>query len=176
MDVDGVDVPPPCKRFVDMKLPKPVLDKLAEKGITRPTPIQMQGLTVALAGRDLIGIAFTGSGKTLTFGLPMVVAALEEELRMPLVGGEGPIGIVLAPSRELAKQTHEVVSEFCDAATEHFRGLRRDGTVRPGEGAAHLALEDRRREVPGEGRDVHGGSFRFVSFRFVFHPTLGFNV
>ena len=50
----------------------------------------MQGLPVALAGRDMIGIAFTGSGKTLTFSLPLVMAALEEELRMPLVAGEGP--------------------------------------------------------------------------------------
>ena len=68
----------------------------------------------ALSGRDLIGIAFTGSGKTLTFGLPLVTIALEEELRMPLVPGEGPAGIILAPSRELVRQTYEVVTEFCD--------------------------------------------------------------
>jgi ATP-dependent RNA helicase DDX41 len=68
----------------------------------------------ALAGRDLIGIAFTGSGKTLTFGLPLVTIALEEELRLPLIPGEGPVGIILAPSRELVRQTYEVVNEFCD--------------------------------------------------------------
>ena len=68
----------------------------------------------ALAGRDLIGIAFTGSGKTLTFGLPLVTVALEEELRMPLTPGEGPVGIILAPSRELVRQTYEVVMEFSD--------------------------------------------------------------
>ena len=62
----------------------------------------------------MIGIAFTGSGKTLTFGLPLITAALEEELRMPLVPGEGPVGIILAPSRELVRQTYEVVMEFCD--------------------------------------------------------------
>jgi ATP-dependent RNA helicase DDX41 len=113
MDVEGVDVPPPCKRFQDMKFPAPILSVLAKKGIKRPTPIQMQGLTVALAGRDMIGIAFTGSGKTLSFSLPLVMAALEEELRMPLMPGEGPIGIILAPSRELARQTFDVVDEFC---------------------------------------------------------------
>lgn len=113
MEVEGNDIPPPLKRFVDMKFPKPILDALKEKNIHRPTPIQMQGLPVALAGRDMVGIAFTGSGKTMTFSLPLVMAALEEELRMPLCPGEGPVGIILAPSRELARQTYEVVSEFC---------------------------------------------------------------
>jgi ATP-dependent RNA helicase DDX41 len=114
MDVEGENIPPPCKRFVDMRFPKPILDVLQRKNIKRPTPIQMQGLTVALASRDMIGIAFTGSGKTLTFGLPMIVAALEEELRLPLCAGEGPIGMVLAPSRELARQTYDTVHEFCE--------------------------------------------------------------
>ena len=61
------------------------------------------------------------SGKTLSFSLPMVMAALEEEARMPLVPGEGPVGIVLAPSRELARQTYEVVSEFCAALSSKIR-------------------------------------------------------
>ncbi|KAG7342560.1 DEAD/DEAH box helicase domain protein [Nitzschia inconspicua] len=112
-EVEGVHIPPPCKRFVDMKFPSPILNVLQKKGIKKPTPIQMQGLPVALAGRDMIGIAFTGSGKTLTFSLPLVMAALEEELRMPIVPGEGPIGIILAPSRELVRQTYDVVCEFC---------------------------------------------------------------
>ena len=118
MDVQGINVPPPCKRFQDMKFPRPILDLLMKKGIKKPTPIQMQGLTVALAARDMIGIAFTGSGKTLTFSLPMVMAALEEEMRLPLVAGEGPIGIILAPSRELARQTFDQVKEFCDVISQ----------------------------------------------------------
>lgn len=112
-EVEGVHIPPPCKRFVDMKFPPPILKVLEKKGIKKPTPIQMQGLPVALASRDMIGIAFTGSGKTLTFSLPLVMAALEEELRMPIVPGEGPIGIIMAPSRELVRQTYDVVCEFC---------------------------------------------------------------
>ena len=55
MEVEGFDIPPPLKRFKDMKFPKPLLDALEEKNIKRPTPIQMQGLPVALAGRDMIG-------------------------------------------------------------------------------------------------------------------------
>lgn len=49
------------------------------------------------------------------------MAALEEEARMPLVPGEGPVGIVLAPSRELARQTYEVVTEFCAAMSSRIR-------------------------------------------------------
>jgi len=98
-----------------MKFPQPILDDLASRNIKRPTPIQMQGLPVALAGRDMVGIAFTGSGKSLTFALPLVMASLEEEIRMPLVGGEGPVGIILAPSRELVRQTFDIVKGFCEA-------------------------------------------------------------
>ncbi|PNG63350.1 putative ATP-dependent RNA helicase, partial [Tetrabaena socialis] len=59
-----------------MKLPPAVLRVLADRGIRKPTQIQMQGLPVALSGRDMIGIANTGSGKTLVFALPMVLIAL----------------------------------------------------------------------------------------------------
>ena len=118
IDVEGSNIPPPMARFVDMKLPSPVIQCLQEKGITRPTPIQMQGIPIALAGRDMVGIAFTGSGKTLTFCLPAVLAALEEELRMPIRPREGPTGAILAPSRELARQTYENVVDFCRAIAQ----------------------------------------------------------
>eukprot|EP01083_Nonionella_stella_P088730 247491_1 len=123
--VEGLDPPPPMKSFADMKLPRPILDYLDERNIKRPTPIQMQGLPVALAGRDMVGIAFTGSGKTMTFSLPLIMAALEEEIRMPLVGGEGPVGIILAPSRELVRQTYEIVQNLAGAlAKANFPQLR----------------------------------------------------
>ncbi|KAF9098906.1 DEAD-box ATP-dependent RNA helicase 35 [Mortierella sp. AD031] len=107
IDVEGENIPPAIKAFRDMKLPKPVLDYLKNKGIKVPTPIQMQGLPVAFSGRDMIGIAFTGSGKTLSFTLPLIMRALEEETKMPLMKGEGPIGMIVCPSRELARQTYE---------------------------------------------------------------------
>uniref|UniRef100_A0A1D1YXK5 RNA helicase n=1 Tax=Anthurium amnicola TaxID=1678845 RepID=A0A1D1YXK5_9ARAE len=110
--VEGEDVPPPVKNFRDMRLPDPILRKLKEKGIVQPTPIQVQGLPVILSGRDMIGIAFTGSGKTLVFVLPLIMVALQEELMMPIVPGEGPFGLVVCPSRELARQTFEVVEQF----------------------------------------------------------------
>ena len=112
--VEGVEIAPPIKRFRDMRFPRAILEGLAAKGIQRPTPIQMQGIPVALSGRDMIGIAFTGSGKTLVFVLPLVMAALEEEMRLPLEPFEGPIGIIIAPSRELARQTYNNCVHFAD--------------------------------------------------------------
>jgi len=109
---EGEDIPAPIKSFKDMRFPPSVLRALDEQGITKPTPIQIQGIPVVLSGRDMIGIAFTGSGKTLTFCLPMVMFALRAEQNLPLIKGEGPIGIICCPSRELARQTQEVVERF----------------------------------------------------------------
>jgi ATP-dependent RNA helicase DDX41 len=113
--VEGEGIPPPIRTFREMKFPQPILDALTSKNILKPTPIQIQGLPVVLSGRDMIGIAFTGSGKTLTFALPMLMAALQEEARLPLVKGEGPTGLIICPSRELARQTYEVLQGFVDS-------------------------------------------------------------
>eukprot|EP01117_Protostelium_nocturnum_P005400 TRINITY_DN195_c0_g3_i4.p1 TRINITY_DN195_c0_g3~~TRINITY_DN195_c0_g3_i4.p1 ORF type:complete len:629 (+),score=253.58 TRINITY_DN195_c0_g3_i4:55-1941(+) len=113
--VDGEDVVPPILSFEDMKLPREMIDCLREMGIRRPTPIQIQGLPVALSGRDMIGIAYTGSGKTMVFSAPMFLFALEEEKKLPIISGEGPFGLILCPSRELARQTFDLVEKFSDA-------------------------------------------------------------
>ncbi|KAI9230371.1 MAG: P-loop containing nucleoside triphosphate hydrolase protein [Piptocephalis tieghemiana] len=113
--VEGEDVPPPIPSFKEMRFPPPLLQYLEAKGIRKPSPIQLQGLPVALSGRDMIGIAFTGSGKTLSFSLPLVMLAAEAEARLPLTSGEGPIGMILCPSRELARQTYEGIGEMAQA-------------------------------------------------------------
>lgn len=110
---EGEDIPPPIKTFKEMRFPKPLLTALKKKGIIMPTPIQIQGLPAVLAGRDMIGIAFTGSGKTMVFTLPLIMFCLEQEKYMPLVRNEGPYGLIICPSRELAKQTNDIVSYFC---------------------------------------------------------------
>jgi ATP-dependent RNA helicase DDX41 len=112
IEVDGDDVPPPIKKFAHMRLPVGILSALQAKNISAPTPIQIQGIPVVLSGRDMIGIAFTGSGKTLVFCLPLVMFALRAEMCLPLVRGEGPVGVILQPSRELAKQTAENCQHF----------------------------------------------------------------
>jgi len=116
--VEGEHIPPPIKSFKDMRFPEPVLAALKARGIRKPTPIQIQGLPAVLSGRDMIGIAFTGSGKTLVFTLPMVMVALEEESRMPVTRGEGPFGLIICPSRELANQTAEVAKHIATFVAE----------------------------------------------------------
>ncbi|CAL5419506.1 unnamed protein product [Camellia sinensis] len=108
-----------------MRFLEPILSKLKAKGIVQPTPIEVQGLPVILSGRDMIRIAFTSSGKTLVFVLPLIMVALQEELMMPIVPGEGPFGLIICPSRELARQTYEVVEQFLIPMREYrFPELR----------------------------------------------------
>lgn len=123
--VEGDSVPPPCVSFKEMKLPPPILDELKYRSIEHPTPIQMQALPVALSGRDMIGIAFTGSGKTLVFTLPLIMRAWEMELQLSFARHEGPVGIILSPSRELARQTFDITNAFCERiANGHSRNAR----------------------------------------------------
>ncbi len=118
--VEGSDVPPLALDFKDLRIPEALKDYLLKvKKIEKPSLIQMQGISTALAGRDLIGIASTGSGKTLAFCIPLLLSALEGELKLELLPGEGPFGIILAPSRELAMQTYQQcceISEYLAAA------------------------------------------------------------
>ncbi|TIA84315.1 hypothetical protein E3P92_00005 [Wallemia ichthyophaga] len=123
--VDGNELPPPVEEFEDMKLPNGILKYLYNKGIHSPTPIQMQGIPTAyvhlskllprlclrFSGRDMIGIAFTGSGKTLSFSLPLLMFALEEETKLSFGRGEGPVGMI----RELARQTHDGLLQLSEA-------------------------------------------------------------
>lgn len=106
---EGADLPPLIAHFRDMKLPPCVLTYLEAMGIRHPTPIQMQGLPTALLGRDMIGIASTGSGKTITFSLPLVLYAAEAERRLAFDASDGPLGLIVCPSRELARQTYDSI-------------------------------------------------------------------
>ena len=72
-----------------MRLPDSILKYLQRKGIQSPTAIQIQGLPLVLSGRDMIGIASTGSGKTLVFTLPLVLRALHAESQLPFTQAEG---------------------------------------------------------------------------------------
>ncbi|XP_044772742.1 probable ATP-dependent RNA helicase DDX41 isoform X6 [Neomonachus schauinslandi] len=74
--VEGDGIPPPIKSFKEMKFPAAILRGLKKKGIHHPTPIQIQGIPTILSGRDMIGIAFTGSGKTLEDSSPLLRCAL----------------------------------------------------------------------------------------------------
>ncbi|CAO1617297.1 unnamed protein product [Jaminaea pallidilutea] len=115
---DGMDIPPLITNFQDMKVPPCLIKHFRSKGIKKPTSIQMQGLPTAFSGRDMIGIAFTGSGKTLAFSLPLLMFAIEEQMKMPYTRGEGPLGMIICPSRELARQTFENIKLMAQAMAE----------------------------------------------------------
>ncbi|KAJ5070790.1 atp-dependent RNA helicase ddx41-related [Anaeramoeba ignava] len=110
--VSGEDLPNPITKFKNLRFPKSLTEALKRKGIYQPTPIQIQGFPAVLSGRDMIGIAFTGSGKTLVFILPMILFAIDEEIKMKIVSGEGPLGLVLCPSRELARQIYDEIEYY----------------------------------------------------------------
>jgi len=112
IDMDGEDPPPPLKTFQDMKLHYGIISGLQKKDIMKPSPIQMAAIPAVLSGRDLIGIAYTGSGKTLVYVLPIIMFCLEQEARLPFMSGEGPYGLIICPSRELAKQICETIEHF----------------------------------------------------------------
>lgn len=110
--VTGHDTLPPVKYFRDMKFPIPIIAALMAKNITKPSPVQMQVIPTALSGRDVIGIASTGSGKSLSFILPLIMFCLEQEKSLPFCENEGPYGLILVPSRELAQQLYDNVNYY----------------------------------------------------------------
>ncbi|KAJ9568213.1 hypothetical protein OSB04_004179 [Centaurea solstitialis] len=107
--VEGLDVPKPVRMFHEAGFPDYCLEVISRLGFVEPTPIQAQGWPMALKGRDLIGIAETGSGKTLSYLLPALVHVSAQP---PLAHGEGPIVLVLAPTRELAVQIQQEAGKF----------------------------------------------------------------
>jgi ATP-dependent RNA helicase RhlE len=100
-------------RFADFGLAEPLLAGLARSGFDQPTPIQAQAIAPQLAGRDILGIAQTGTGKTAAFALPILHHLLE------LGGRAAPKttkALVLAPTRELAVQIEAAFRTFAGGA------------------------------------------------------------
>ena len=95
--------------FAEANFPQYVNAELDKAGFDKPTAIQSQGWPMALSGRNCVGIAKTGSGKTLSFILPAIVHINNQPL---LQRGDGPIALVLAPTRELAQQIQQVAEQF----------------------------------------------------------------
>ena len=100
----------PAASFAELGVPAPLVDVLDADGITAPFPVQAATLPDALAGRDILGRARTGSGKTLGFSLPMV-----SRLAGGSTGRARPRGLVLVPTRELAAQVTDVLTPLARA-------------------------------------------------------------
>ena len=107
--IRGKKCPSPIFGFHQCGLSDRILEILKKHAYTKPTPIQAQAIPAIMSGRDIIGIAKTGSGKTLAFLLPMLRHILDQSLP---THGEGPIGIIMAPTRELAVQIHTELRRF----------------------------------------------------------------
>jgi ATP-dependent RNA helicase DDX42 len=133
VSVQGSNVPKPMTSF--QSLPLALLKEITKVGFEKPTSIQAQALPIALSGRDLIGLAKTGSGttsllsrydipsslyslpnctisiigKTLAYVWPLIVHILDQP-QMKI--GDGPIGVILSPTRELAAQIHTEAKKF----------------------------------------------------------------
>jgi len=102
--VQGEGIPPPIMTFENTNLPDACVRKFYELGFKAPTPIQAQGWSMAMSGRDVVGIAETGSGKTLAFILPGIVHIQGQPVSGVSWGQQGPVALVVAPTRELAIQ------------------------------------------------------------------------
>lgn len=129
--IQGNNVPRPVQTFDEAGFPKYVMDEVKAQGFSAPTAIQSQGWPMALSGRDVVGIAETGSGKTLTYCLPGIVHINAQPLLAP---GDGPIVLVLAPTRELAVQIQQEMTKFGKSSrirnTCVYGGVPKGGQIR----------------------------------------------
>lgn len=110
--VRGKNCPRPIKEFTQCGLSDALLKQLTKRGCLQPFPIQMQSIPALMAGRNVIGVAETGSGKTLAYLLPMI---RHVQMQPPLSkhSDTGPIGLIIAPTRELAQQIAAEARRFC---------------------------------------------------------------
>uniref|UniRef100_A0A672GAV3 Probable ATP-dependent RNA helicase DDX46 n=1 Tax=Salarias fasciatus TaxID=181472 RepID=A0A672GAV3_SALFA len=107
--VKGKGCPKPIKAWVQCGVSMKILSALKKHSYEKPTPIQAQAIPAIMSGRDLIGIAKTGSGKTIAFLLPMFRHIMDQR---PLEESEGPISVIMTPTRELALQITKECKKF----------------------------------------------------------------
>ncbi|KAK4687220.1 ATP-dependent RNA helicase DDX46/PRP5, partial [Tremellales sp. Uapishka_1] len=107
--IRGTGAPKPVFNWGAFGLPTGCIDIIKKNGWEKPTPIQAQSIPAIMSGRDVIGVARTGSGKTISFLLPLF---RHIKYQRPLNGGEGPIAIIMAPTRELAMQIFKEAKPF----------------------------------------------------------------
>ena len=110
----GGKLPLPFRTWEESSLPEQLVKAVQRVGYAQPSPIQMAAIPIGLSGRDVIGVAQTGSGKTCAFVLPMLAYIM----RLPPMRGNeelesrGPYSLILSPTRELAQQIEEETVKF----------------------------------------------------------------
>ncbi|XP_003707581.1 putative ATP-dependent RNA helicase DDX43 [Megachile rotundata] len=109
--LEEFDIPNPIETFEQAFEDYPeILEEIRKQGFTKPSPIQCQAWPVLLSGKDLIGIAQTGTGKTLAFLLPALIHIEGQET--PRSERSGPNVLIMAPTRELALQIEKEVNKY----------------------------------------------------------------
>ncbi|GLD96718.1 hypothetical protein PINS_up005401 [Pythium insidiosum] len=113
--IKGGRAPKPLRKWEEAQgLPDAVFKAVQALGFERPSPIQMQAIPIGLQRRDVIGIAETGSGKTAAFIIPMIAYLYALPATMiARTGEQGPLALVMAPTRELALQIEQEAIKLC---------------------------------------------------------------
>lgn len=106
--VIGEDIPSPFTDIEKSQFPDYIKNFLNDQRFSKPTVIQSHSWPIALSGQNFVGIAQTGTGKTLAYLLPAIVHLKEQQARK----GRGPRVLILAPTRELARQIEQVAKDF----------------------------------------------------------------
>lgn len=112
----GGNIPMPIRNWNEASalLPDAIMQAVKAANYAKPSPIQMASIPIGLMGRDCIGVAETGSGKTCAFVLPMLTyISKQPPMDTPQREAEGPYAIVMAPTRELTQQIEEETVKFC---------------------------------------------------------------
>lgn len=110
--IRGIDAPKPVQKWSQCGLGAQSLEVIQKLGYSKPTSIQTQAIPSIMSGRDVIGVAKTGSGKTIAFLLPMFRHIKDQR---PIDHLDGPVGLVMTPTRELATQIHKECKPFLKA-------------------------------------------------------------
>ena len=131
IQIFGQRVPKPVTNFDEMNFPSYIMAEIKRAGFTAPSAIQCQSWPMALSGRDLVAVSATGSGKTVSFALPAMIHINAQPLLNP---GDGPIVLIIAPTRELAVQIQEECTKFGSSSrirnTCVYGGVPKGGQIR----------------------------------------------
>nr|GLL32560.1 DEAD-box ATP-dependent RNA helicase 37-like [Ipomoea trifida] len=113
VETSGDNVPPPVNTFAEIDLGDAVNNNIRRCKYVKPTPVQRYAIPIALAGRDLMACAQTGSGKTAAFCFPIISGIMRGQfLRPPRPRMALPLALILSPTRELSCQIHEEARKF----------------------------------------------------------------
>lgn len=110
--IRGLNCPKPVLKWSQFGLPVPTMNVINSLGYEKPSSIQAQAIPAIMSGRDVIGVAKTGSGKTMAFLLPLFRQIKDQR---PLLKHEGPMALVMTPTRELAVQIYRECKPFLKA-------------------------------------------------------------